>query len=144
MTPVMIIIVMSNISIAMLTNIITRQQNCQTLKHPNVWQWCYQTAALHSLRPPTLAVMNRTFILTQGLWLFRFSSSGADDVLKVLWLEQVVPIVSISPTLKQNYSHIWSAVSSPQARIWLLMVVCVCTARENLGRDETSWSMYIC
>lgn len=46
-TPVMIIIVMSNISIAMLANIITRQQNWQTLrkiKPPNVWRWWYQPA----------------------------------------------------------------------------------------------------
>lgn len=53
MTPVMMIIVMSNITIAMLTNIITRQQNFQTLKkikHP-------KTKHPNAIKPPTLAAV---------------------------------------------------------------------------------------
>lgn len=53
MTPVMMIIVMSNITIAMLTNIITRQQNFQTLKkikHPKIKH-------PNAIKPPTLAAV---------------------------------------------------------------------------------------
>lgn len=96
----------------------------------------------------TYTVAKLKLILTQRIWLFRFSGSSAgDEVLKVLWVKRAVPIevTHTSPTSKQRHGHIWSAVSSPQARTWLRLNGCVCvwTACENLGSDVTPWSMYI-